>query len=109
MKVHWLVVVILMVSCGQKRVLRDAATYEVEIRAAEARQNEAAVALFNAAERARQAGDRLLCAEYAIPALLIEAAATHQAERALWLVHLGPTFDPGPMPEPRDVNEVCGE
>lgn len=100
-------VLMLTTACGPK-VIRDAETFKVETLAAEKRQTEAAAALFDAAERARVSGDRLLCAEYAIPALLIEAFAVAQSRRALYLAGLLDE-DPGPSPEPRDVNDVCGE
>lgn len=100
--------------CGARYVVRDGAALAAEVMAAEARQTEAATALFEAAQAAREAGDWAGCARYARPALLIEAAAVAQARRALWLAGISAyatgaeDADPGPDPDPRPVEEVCG-
>jgi len=110
-----------LASCTRYAV-RDATTYSAEVAASTARQEEAADALLVAAERAREAGDLEACEEYAAPALLIEAAARQQGNRALWLAgipYLDPETgqlppkgekqpDPGPSPDPRPVAAVCG-
>ncbi len=109
--------ILIVVLCGCTRyAVRDARTYAAETAASVARQEEAADALLTAAARARAAGDVVACREYAEPALLIEAAARRQADRALWLAGLpyGDTTgrrvkqpDPGPSPNPRPVAAVC--
>lgn len=109
-------------ACATRYAVRDSTTYATEVAATVARQDEAADALFVAAERAKEAGDWRACAEYAGPALLIEASAQVQANRALWLADLpypdpetgeAPPVgteqpDPGKSPSPRSVVDVCG-
>ena len=90
-----------------KKVVRDADTFHVEVMAAQARQTEAARALFTAADEALIRGDVEACRLYAAPALVIEAFAVNQAQRALYLAGLIPE-DPGPSPEQRPVSAICG-
>lgn len=111
-----LIVPLLLTGCGKKYVVRDLVTYQVETLAALERQLGASAALKEAAREARQRGDWDACAEYAAPALLIDAAAQVQAHRALWLAGLQYPSDqdseeqpdPGPAPEPAEVTEICG-
>lgn len=103
-----MIFLMLLMGCASNRVIRDAETFKVETLAAEKRQSEAAAALFKAAAAAREADDVDLCAEYAAPALLIEAYGLAQAMRALYLAGLMEE-DPGPSRELRDVSAVCGE
>lgn len=111
-----------LTACAHRLVVREAPTYTLETAATVARQEEAAEALLEAAEVASEAGDWAACTRYAAPALLIEATARPQANRALWLAGLpypdpetGETPargteqpDPGPSPAPRPVTDVCG-
>lgn len=104
---------LLMLAACPKHIARNEATYTAEIYAAIARQNEAADALLEAADSAKEAGDLDACARYAQPALLIKATAEIQGHRALWLAGLpypgGDGTDPGAAPDPEPVSTVCGE
>jgi len=106
--------------CGPRRIVRDAATYTAEILAAVERQQEAMDALWIAADEARSAGDLDACRRYAAPALLIEAKARAQGDRALWLAGLPYRKADGTLPEPgekqpdpgradalRSLDDVC--
>jgi hypothetical protein len=91
-----------------KTITRDAGTFELEIAASLARQLEAAVALHAAARDAAARGDYAACVQYAKPALLIDASAERQAERALFLAGLR-SVDPGKSKPIADVSTICGE
>lgn len=105
-----------LVGCGHRAVLRDAVTYRAETLAALERQREAAEMLIRAADAAKADGDLGTCAQMAAPALLIEAYAEGQAYRALWLADLpypggpaGDQPDPGPSATPRKATDYCAE
>jgi hypothetical protein len=99
-----------MIACAHnKKVIRDGGTFQLEVQAALARQQEASTALKTAAERAREAGQHEYCVEYATPALLIDAYAESQANRALWLAGLVDGEDPGPSAEPKPATTLCGD
>ncbi len=101
---------LLLLSLGPRctpKIVRNADTFQAEVRAAEARQREAMVALFVAASVAKAAGDQEACEAYATPALQIEAYGSAQADRALWLAGLGPEEDPGPSGPMRDPVVFC--
>ncbi len=112
---------VLLAGCGGKHVVRNASTFQTEVLASLARQEEAASALFAAADKAKAAGDTEACVEYAGPALLIDASAQSQAFRALWLAGLPypvdgempPTNtkqpDPGPSKPLQDAAAFCEE
>lgn len=106
----WLIIIVVvgfaLAGCGHK-IVRDADTFHVEVMAAQARQTEAMRALLEAADAALMRGDREACERYARPALLIEAFAENQAQRALYLAGLIDE-DPGPSPTQRPVAAVCG-
>lgn len=102
-------IILVLLGCGGKKIIRDADTFHVETMAAVARQKEAAVALHAAATAARNAGEWDLCVAYVKPALLIDAYAEAQAARALWLAGLLEGEDPGPSPEPKPATNVCGQ
>ena len=121
--IRWttIVVVFFGVGCVHNKVVRDRSTYTVEIFASLARQLEAAEALFGAAEAANAEGDDEACAQYAAPALMIEAKARSQAFRSLWLAGLPypkadgtmpvegeVQDDPGPSSRRRPVAVICG-
>lgn len=97
--------ILLLTSCAA--VSRGQRAYTVEIYAALARQEEAAQALFVAAEAARLAGNHEACVKYATPALLIEQYAANQAHRALYLAGLEEA-DPGEPQPGRTPDAVCG-
>lgn len=99
---------LLLSGCAGKHVVRNRAAFEAEVLAAMKRQQEAADALFVAAEYARSNGDLTACQFFATPALLIEAAAQAHALRALHLAGILPQ-DPGGMKPIRPVSDVCGE
>ena len=88
-------------------VARDRGTFTAETLAALKRQEEAAVAMRHAAEAALARGDRAGCVDLAGPLLLIEAAASIQAHRALFLAGVE-AVDPGPAPAPAPVESLCG-
>ncbi len=103
-----------------RQIIRDASTYTAEIVASVQRQHEAMNALFIAAETARLDRDLEKCKLYAHPALVIEAKAQAQGDRALWLAgmpYVNPDGsipekgeeqpDPGVSPALRDIEEVC--
>lgn len=101
-------IALLLAGCPKKKVIRDAATFRLEVEAALARQLEAAEALRDAASAASDRGDFDACVRYAEPALLIEASAAIQAKRALYLAELE-SEDPGPSQPIADVSTICGD
>jgi len=94
---------LLFASCATipKRVIRDTNTYTAEILAGLQREQEAATALFAAADKAMAAGEEESCREYAKPAILIQAKAKAQAYRALYLAGLPYPLPDGSLPDPK--------
>jgi hypothetical protein len=83
-----------------KRVQRDSGAYAAEVLAGLAREQDAAAALFEAADNALSAGDVEACRRFVAPALVIQRFAELEAHRALWLAGLPYPVD-GVMPDPR--------
>ena len=108
--VVYFVGILLFVSCATipKRVIRDTNTYTAEILAGLQREQEAATALFAAADRALAAGEEESCREYAGPALLIQTKAQPQAHRALYLAGLPYPLADGSLPDPKDAQPDPG-
>ena len=102
------ILVVTVTGCTPK-ITRDAYTYEAEIRAAEARQIEAAQRLRTITGVAMQHGATVDdCVWLMEPVVLIEASAAHQAAKALWLARSKSVpEDPGPPPVPADPRAVC--
>tara|TARA_R110002020_G_scaffold194133_3_gene394726 strand:+ start:3103 stop:3543 length:441 start_codon:yes stop_codon:yes gene_type:complete len=93
-----------MVACATipKRVIRDTQTYTVEILAGLQREKDAAAALFEAADAARDAGHEEACRLYVHPALVIQVKSQPQAYRALWLAGLPYPNPDGSLPDPKE-------
>ena len=98
------ILVSLLASCATipKRVMRDTQTYTVEILAGLQREKDAAEALFEAADAARDAGQEEACRVYVHPALVIQAKSQPQAYRALYLAGLPYPNADGSLPDPKE-------
>lgn len=81
------------------RVATDAASYSTMIVTQLSRQEQAAVALLEAADAVKAEGDGDACLRYAEPALRIQHRAEAEARRALWLAGLHYPDAEGNLPE----------
>ena len=104
-------IVALFFACATvpKRVNRDSQTYTMEVLAGLQRQEDAASALFKAANAAAVRGEKKACEEYAQPALIIQAKAEKQAFRALWLAGLPYPNADGSVPDPKEKQPDPGK